>query len=483
MKTGGGFRLSPEKAFLMLGLVFGLAFLILTPPFQAPDEWNHFFRAYQVSKGHPVSGMDSRGMAGERLPISLLKTSLSVFNNLPYTPENREKLDRLLLRGRLGDEDLDPFRKEKKQGRAGVILSLLDMPLESDRTLFLNFPGTALYPPVPYLPQAVGIALGRLLELPPVMLVYSGRLLNLLLWVLLTYLAIRITPFYKWLFLLLSLTPTPLFQAASLSADGVSNSSALLLVAVMLRFAFDTEKAPRTADMVLIFLLSLLLSLSKFYIFMPCLFLLVPRTRLGAKETYTIALLLFLCAASAAGAWAVITKGLHIQQRPGVFPAEQLEGIVRDPFNYLVIMLRTVMTQWTALLRDFTGKLGHFGPYMPTAAVYINVVVLAAAALVDGRMDVRIGPREKLIASAVIAASVLTVITPIYLTWTPLGEGSIQGVQGRYFFPLAPLILMLLYNRRYRLRLDAPPLNLPVLCYCLLMLTLTSYVLLKGYYL
>jgi hypothetical protein len=43
--------LAASRAFGLLAPCFGVLVLILTPPFQAPDEFNHFFRAYLISEG------------------------------------------------------------------------------------------------------------------------------------------------------------------------------------------------------------------------------------------------------------------------------------------------------------------------------------------------------------------------------------------------------------------------------------------------
>ncbi|MER3433396.1 MAG: hypothetical protein C4288_08190 [Leptolyngbya sp. ERB_1_1] len=42
---------SPERAFLILSLIFGMMFIIALAPFQSPDEPAHFYRAYQLSEG------------------------------------------------------------------------------------------------------------------------------------------------------------------------------------------------------------------------------------------------------------------------------------------------------------------------------------------------------------------------------------------------------------------------------------------------
>lgn len=43
--------LNAAKSFLFIFLLFGTLMVFLTPPFQVPDEINHFYRAWQVSTG------------------------------------------------------------------------------------------------------------------------------------------------------------------------------------------------------------------------------------------------------------------------------------------------------------------------------------------------------------------------------------------------------------------------------------------------
>ena len=42
---------------------------------------------------------------------------------------------------------------------------------------------------------------------------------------------------------------------------------------------------------------------------------------------------------------------------------------------------------------------------------------------------------------------ILLIITGLYLTWTPLQEPSISGVQGRYFVPAFILTLLTMINK------------------------------------
>ena len=74
LKLNSLFLIAPEKFFLALGLFFGLMFIVLTPPFQVPDETNHFFRAWQVSEGG-LSAVKQDSRVGGFIPQSLVKFS------------------------------------------------------------------------------------------------------------------------------------------------------------------------------------------------------------------------------------------------------------------------------------------------------------------------------------------------------------------------------------------------------------------------
>jgi hypothetical protein len=40
-----------DRKYLLTAGAMGLLYAVVTPPFQVPDEPNHFYRAYQVSSG------------------------------------------------------------------------------------------------------------------------------------------------------------------------------------------------------------------------------------------------------------------------------------------------------------------------------------------------------------------------------------------------------------------------------------------------
>jgi len=83
-------------------------------------------------------------------------------------------------------------------------------------------------------PQAMAIAVARVVGVGPMGIFYAGRIGNLFCWSLLVYFSLRLIPIMDWTFLLLALTPMSLAQAASLSADATVNAVCVVFVALVL---------------------------------------------------------------------------------------------------------------------------------------------------------------------------------------------------------------------------------------------------------
>ena len=202
----------PEWLALVLGLVFGACNLILTPPFQAPDEDNRFFRSYHIADGHFL-GEKTNQRVGGTIPVSLVETA-ETFRYLRAQPHSKTTAEQI---------------------KAGFNVELLP-----ENKAFHDFPNSAIYPPVLFAPQALAIFLCKPFHLSPLALLYVARLACLLFWLCALFFAIRIVPFQKELFLLLGLLPMSTFMHASCSADVLPDALGFLSIAVVLRAIYRT---------------------------------------------------------------------------------------------------------------------------------------------------------------------------------------------------------------------------------------------------
>ena len=65
-------HLTPIRFYLLIGPLFGMLFILLTPPFQVPDEINHFYRAFHIAEGH-VRVIKTDNRLGGLIPVSATK--------------------------------------------------------------------------------------------------------------------------------------------------------------------------------------------------------------------------------------------------------------------------------------------------------------------------------------------------------------------------------------------------------------------------
>ena len=64
---------------------------------------------------------------------------------------------------------------------------------------------------------------------------------------------------------------------------------------------------------------------------------------------------------------------------------------------------------------------------------------------------IRVLPWQRIGIVGVVAACLLTIATSIFVISNPVAYYRIDGIQGRYFIPLVPLIGLLIYNNTIRI--------------------------------
>jgi uncharacterized membrane protein len=424
---------SPQKLFLRVALPVGLLLLFITPPFQVPDESVHFFRAYQLSEGEFIAEKRDE-LTGGTVPVSVITVPHTLSDDIPFNPESKQTVER--------------------------VLGVLDVPLQPEQEQFIDFRVMALYTPVPHLPQALAIAVGRLFEGTPLILMILGRLAVLLATTALIFYAIQLTPIFKWFFFVFAFVPMATFTRSSLSADAVTNSLALLLVAVILRYALRDDRPLRARHLLSLAVLSAALALSKqSYLVLPLLYFLIPMRRVGTRVAYWgwFAVLISASLLPVLG-WTVAMRSIYtpvVSWGPdptAVFdPVAQVGVILTAPLDFLLAILRSFRVDGPEYARQFVGTLGWLDTPLPDPFRLLYWVVLLGAALFDGNRDTRLVFPKRLLIVAVGMGSVLLLVTIAYVMWNDVGSPLIYGLQGRYFIPIAPVLFLPLYNRRLRL--------------------------------
>jgi uncharacterized membrane protein len=397
----------------------GLASLVITPPFQSPDGLSHLFRAEQLSTGRLLPEKEG-ARTGGRVPAALAKDA-GAFGDLPFHPERHLTLPEWRARVRASGSLRDEARE------------------------FAFFPITGLYAPVPYLPQAAAFALSRLLGLTDVAAVYLAAFCALIacsLVLLAAFRALDFSPRWTNVAFVVAGMPMSFFLLGSPSADGMVIALSTLCFALALRLRWKDEPRTFAALLSTAFLLGLCKGL---YLVVPTIAapLAFPGL-LREQRSAARACLLIGCGLLPALIWALATRGLYVNLNPdpGIDVSAQLRHMLDHPLRVAGIFLRTLVDERRYYVITFVGQLGWADTTIPRVIVNAYVWLLLAAAAVGNPMQREpLDLRDRAWMLLGIAAFVLAVLVYTYLTWMPVGSEELTGVQGRYFIPLAPLLL------------------------------------------
>jgi uncharacterized membrane protein len=402
----------PEYIFLILALIFGIAFLFITPPFQVPDEGSHFYKAFYVSEGHLTPGQND-----QFFPQSLQYSVLS-FNYL-HGAGNKQNMSNTF--------------------------ALLNLPLNYNDKEYLDISNVVIYPPVSYLAASLVMGVEKYFGVSPLILMYSGRLINLLVWIVLIFFAIRITPIHKWVFLLLALMPMTLFVAASLSADSFTIGLSFLAIAMFLKLAFVSEKID-IKDILLMFIIIFTLSLSKQgYAILILLFFIIPKSKFkDNKFRITSFALIGTFTLLFTGLWNYLFKESYMASA-SLSASDQISFILSNPLNFPYVLSNTLLIEFKNYMVMFVGDFGWLDTPLPAVVVGAYLLILIIVALMD-KTEVKINLNQKSIFLVIFSLISILIFAFEYITWTAVGLNHIKGIQGRYFIPIAPLLLLLFYN-------------------------------------
>ncbi len=407
--------------FVAVALLIGVAFAFVTPPFEVPDEQNHFWRTLAIGRGHFLSngGPDS---------VPVVRSTQNFVWILSRT-EPRETLgEKLRIAASL------PY-----DGASGGTVRF-----------------AAWYTPLPYLAQSFLAAL----PLRPMIVFYGGRVANLFVAVILIALAIHEAPEYGGIFAAAALLPMSLYELASLSADAATIALAWLFTALLL-------VARRRAWVVA--LAGFALALCKPAYFMIALLAFVAPFRWRGRMA--------IIAATAAGTLlsiAAASRGAY-NPRAGlpVDAAAQIRCIAADPMQFGGVALHDMVTNGRFYIEEMIGRFGANEIKLSPFAVAVEIALLTGVALTAGTA---LPGRTRMAAVAIAAMTFFGILLSQYLIWSIVCSDAIEGVQGRYFLEILPLFLASISLPRVRWRVSSWVIvAAAIVCNGVALLTLTRH--------
>jgi uncharacterized membrane protein len=410
-------EISISSFFLLSSITFGILMTIIFPPFQTPDDIVHFMRAYEISEGKLSPAMGKKSY----LPVAVDEfISIGGFEDLQYNAD--AKVNYLNYRSSMKLR-IDRYNlREQKLTNASI------------------------YAPHQYIPQVIGIKIGKLLRLPIIGIYNLGRIFSLIFWILCIYAAIKLSPFGKKIILLIGLMPVSIQQVVSYSADTVLNASCILLTVYC--FHLYTEKTKVSIkNKLFLAVLALSIMLSKF-VYAPMLLLMLvissdsfkssrekKRFLITTISTALITYVLWLLVSS-------VGEGLAVKPER-VDPTAQLKNIIHNPLSYIIALNNTFVKNLRYYYDSLVGIMGWLDTPLPYY-ILISYQFLYVFFGITSAGKYTISTKCKYLLIFIVFSTGIAIVSALYITWTPVGHNIVQGVQGRYFLPVVlPVLLSL----------------------------------------
>lgn len=427
---------SPEKIFLVICFFWGLLFMLVNPPFQGSDEDSHLYKIYGFTQG------------------SLNFKKLTVTTNDKY---GREKLTfggQILPQGLIEASRANKavtFNPNKKTSVSETV-KISKIPLDKENKVFLAHPFTP-YTPLSYMPAVFVIWFMTLFSASPFAMLAAGRLCSLFVYLVCGYFAIKITPVKKWMLLSILLIPTAVYQSSVLGTDAFTFGIVMLLCAYSLRLAYAKEVEKIDSKQNLIFLtLVAMVGITKFtYLPLVFLYLLIPREKFIYEKQRILSFLIILCSAVFITLCFVIghlyiTNDL-VPYSTSISGADSMKFILSHPFEYLFMILKTLILNLVYYLNGVIGIFGWSDTFLPLwgVFVYIFILVYTGAVNLSGTEFKGLDTKNKAVLVLIGLFSVILVCTSCFTVFEPdMKNHIINWIQGRYFLPLMPLFLLYL---------------------------------------
>ena len=441
------------RSFCLSALLFGSLFVFVVPPFQVADEFNHFYRAWQVSDGIFVGVRTADNRLGGDLPVAVAKIT-QPFRSLPFHFENQIK--------------------------SNIIFYNLSVPLDEKNRQFVDFANTAIYAPTAYLPQAVAISIGKFLKIDPLSIFYFSRFLTLLFWLSMVYASLKTLPVYRNLFVGLALLPSSLFINASASGDVVTNACSFLFIALCVKMMSEKKRSSKRIsfiDIALVFLTSLIMSFNKLAYFpLVLLFFLIKKEHVnGLKNKISLATALIVANLTAIIFWSKTIQPIYLkfedynplfrvgqQLNEKVDPSLQMTFILHNPLFFSKIAIFSLLKTLPHTLIHYVGKFGWEKNYLPIWLIALILLLLIIQAVFpETSTTLKLGrlfnfkflifnsedPLSIKAKFGLFGIGILTTYSfaaAMYGIWCPVGSDFIENLGGKYFIPIYPLFFLAL---------------------------------------
>lgn len=417
-----GKNIKEENIFLLTVPVICLMFMATMPTFKNHDELYHWIRTYEVSTGVLATKVED-GVQGTKMPEAITAIMKSNWETTTYSDVNYA----------------------------------LGIEMDKDNTYTIDSKTAAVYAFVQYIPQAIGALVARVFTSKPLIMAYAGRLFNIIFAMFVLYKAIKLMPFGKKIFLIISYIPIVIEGFSSLSPDAMTTSISFLYIAYILNLAFDEKKIVGLKQKIFLTILSIIVALCKIvYLPLVLLLFLIPKEKFcntgkEDKSPITKKILNIMLIAGIAVVinllWLGFSSRYLLNLRDGDSKYQVLL-LFKNPIMYIQELIYTFNLYGNNYLTGMLGESLGWGELIRLNFIVPSVlfVLLIIELVTDETLRNKFSGWQKFVIFITFLIIFGLIFTSLYVQWTTIGSESILGVQGRYFIPILPLLMLLIGN-------------------------------------
>lgn len=409
-------KIKIEYIYLLLVIPLGLAFLVFQLPSFKPDEPHHIYRSYDILNSNFMPSKNAETEISEiEIPSAYLEQNGNALNNYNLINQTLFK------------------KSDYKQ-------------------LSVTYSTAAAYTPIAYIFSAIGLLIGKVFSLSPILSIYIARLFNFIISTILGFLSIKKIPFGKKILLIFLLNPMYLHQATAVTADVLLNAVAIFYVAYLLNIISKNVPVKWYNILILGTCLSTIILIKIAYFPMVLLLFMLKRKNLNINTKNVITLFLVLLIfgitysiTNSYGGYKL--PSIYVQGPESVFNTGMT--VLKKPLNYVYTLFNTLENKGKEYLLTFAGNYQNWYDLESksiASILYLLVLFVSPYLFVNDKEEKNLTEilniKNRIILFITAFIGINLIIFGMYIGFNSGVGDIVGGVQGRYFIPFVILPLL-----------------------------------------